>query len=71
MNSLMRAIVFLMTLGACSSPPEQPDLNTYGAIQPLCILWCQIRTNLTEGDGATGTITSSVTTTDTKTAGVP
>ena len=64
---MVRLIALLFLLSACSPPPEQPDLNTYGAIQPLCLFGCQIRTNLTEGDGATGTITSSVTTTDSTT----
>lgn len=63
----MKKLIAFLALAGCSPPPEQPDLNTYGAIQPFCLFWCQIRTNLTEGDGATGSISSSVTTTDTTT----
>lgn len=53
----------LAALGACSPPPEQPDLNTYGAIQPICVLGCNLHLTLTEGDAA-GAVTSSVTSTD-------
>lgn len=66
------AALALMCLGViasvsgCSVPPEQPDLNTYGAVQPLCILGCRITFTLSEGDGATGSLTSSVSETETK-----
>lgn len=63
----MRKLLVLLFLTGCSPPPEQPDLNTYGVILPLCILWCDVRTSLVEGDGAAGAITNTVT--DTRTSG--
>lgn len=53
--------VSVVVLEGCSVPPEQPDLNTYGAIQPLCVLGCRITFTLSEGDGAQGAITSTIT----------
>jgi hypothetical protein len=67
----MMLVFLLCTTAACSPPPEQPDLNTYGAIQPVCLFWCEIRQTLTEGDGAMGSVTSNVTTTDTTTRAAP
>jgi hypothetical protein len=60
----VRAIALVLTLSACSPPPEQPDLNTYGAIQPLCVLWCRQTLTLTEGDGGTGTLNTTVSQTE-------
>jgi hypothetical protein len=54
------AVLAATLLAACSPPPEQPDLNTYGAIQPLCVLGCRQTLTLTEGDGAVGTLTTEV-----------
>lgn len=60
---LAPAAALFAALTACSPPPEQPDLNTYGAIQPICILGCNLHMTLTEGDAA-GAVTSSVTSSD-------
>lgn len=56
---------FMVFLAGCSAPPEQPDLNTYGAVQPLCLLGCRITFTLTEGDAAAASVGSSVTETET------
>lgn len=52
-------LIFLGVLEGCTTP-EQPDLNTYGAILPLCLLGCHIGFTLSEGDGATGSLSTSV-----------
>ena len=57
------AAALLAALGACSEPQPVPDLNTYGAIQPICVLGCNLHLTLTEGDAA-GNVTSSVTSSD-------
>ena len=61
-------IALLLLLSACSTPPEQPDLNTYGAIQPLCLFWCQIRTVLTDGGGSQGDLSTTINTTEQRSA---
>lgn len=59
------AVLFAaLMLAGCSPPPEQPDLNTYGAVQPICLIGCNLHLTLTEGDAA-GTVTSSVTSSET------
>jgi hypothetical protein len=58
---MLRALITLLALAACSPPPEQPDLNTYGALQPLCVFWCRQTLTVTEGDGSSGeTITTTI-----------
>lgn len=54
----------LSFLGACEAP-EQPDLNTYGAVLPVCVLACFQTFTLTEADGATGSLSSNVSTSQT------
>jgi hypothetical protein len=63
----MRKILVMLVLAGCSPPPEQPDLNTYGVLQPLCLFFCRVNTSLVEGDGAAGSITSTVTNSETAT----
>lgn len=61
---MVRLSLVLLLLAGCSPPPEQPDLNTYGAVQPLCLALCRIIFTLTEGDGdGPTTLTPTVTTT--------
>lgn len=52
------------SVSACTTP-EQPDLNTYGAVLPVCVLACFQTFTLTEGDGATGSLSSNVSTSHT------
>lgn len=51
----------IVAVSACSPPPEQPDLNTYGAANPVCLVGCWITFTLSEGDGAAGNLTTTVT----------
>jgi hypothetical protein len=34
------ALTLVLTLAACSPPPEQPALLTYGTGTPTCLLFC-------------------------------
>lgn len=64
-RSVLRVTVLLAGLfhGAAScTTPEQPDLNTYGAIQPVCLFACFLTHTLTEGDGSSGSYSSTVST---------
>lgn len=61
--AIASSAALLAALGACSEPQPVPDMNTYGAIQPICVLGCNLHLTLTEGDAA-GNVTSSVTSTD-------
>ena len=65
---MVRLSLVLLLLAGCSPPPEQPDLNTYGALQPLCLFGCRQTFTLTEGDGDDPTTLSpTVTTSETST----
>lgn len=62
--TVVRAGLFLgavASVSACTTP-EQPDLNTYGAVQPVCLIACFLTFTLSEGDGSQGGLTTSVTT---------
>jgi hypothetical protein len=37
---VIRPALGLLALAACSPPPEQPSLLTYGAGTPACIIFC-------------------------------
>lgn len=37
---MIRAAFPLALLAGCSTPPEQPELLTYGAGTPSCIIFC-------------------------------
>lgn len=63
---MVALFALLAFLAGCSMPPDQPDLNTYGAVQPLCLLGCRITFTLTEGDAAVSPVGSTVTETDTR-----
>lgn len=68
-GAAVRALTFLgaSVVASCSAYPDQPDLNTYGTLMPLCVIFCDASTYVTEGDGAAGAITSTVSETDTNT----
>lgn len=66
---MTRVILILLALSACTKPPEQPDLNTYGMLQPVCILLCRQSQTLTEADGGTAPLTITTTETNTTNAG--
>jgi hypothetical protein len=49
----MKKLIFAFALLAgCSPPPEQPDLQSYGVVFPVCILQC--RANITSANLAQG-----------------
>jgi hypothetical protein len=54
-----KLLVAALFLSACETP-EQPDLNTYGAVQPVCLFWCDIIFTLTEGEAGTSGLSSTV-----------
>lgn len=64
--TLVTGLLGLLFLGAavglsgCTVPPDQPDLNTYGAMQPLCVVWCHQVLTVSEGDGATAALSTTV-----------
>jgi hypothetical protein len=49
-------ITALLLLTACSPPPEQPELQTYGTGTPTCILFCTASAVFAEGSQITNTL---------------
>lgn len=40
----MRKLLVVLMLAGCGQPPEQPELLTYGAGAPTCLLFCTVST---------------------------
>lgn len=56
---MTRSLSFLIFLAACSPPPEQPQLQTYGAVFPTCVLLCRAAITTAElAEGASQTTTN-------------
>jgi hypothetical protein len=54
----MKIIASVLFLAGCTTP-EQPELSTYGAAQPVCFIGCWMTYVFTEGEG-TGDVNPSV-----------
>lgn len=50
----MKHLGIIMLLSSCSTLPEQPELDTYGMILPVCIFLCrQTQTLADDGNAST------------------
>jgi hypothetical protein len=55
----MKKAFLFVVLAGCSSPPEQPRLQTYGAIFPACLFLCRAAITSAElAEGAAQTTTN-------------
>lgn len=55
----MKHVMIFLLLAACSPPPEQPSLLTYGTGTPLCVIFCTSSAIFAE-QGEASAITSSL-----------
>ena len=60
----MKFLPLTLLLAACSAVPEQPRLQSYGAVNPICLILCTTSTTSADLEGGSQqNITSSTTAT--------